>query len=96
MITHIVFFKLKDSSEEQIRKAAGVLAGLKGKVAALRGLEVGVDVVRSVRSYDIALTARFDSLEGLESYRAHPEHVKAANYLKEVSEAIAAVDYESD
>ncbi len=96
MITHIVFFKLKDRSAEQIKKAAGVLEGLKAKVPGIRSLEVGVDVVRAVRSYDIALTARFDSLEGLDTYRTHPEHVKAAEYLRGISEAIAAVDYESD
>jgi len=96
MITHIVFFKLKDGSPEQIKKAASVLEGLRAKVPGIRSLEVGVDVVRAVRSYDIALTARFDSLEGLDAYRTHPEHVKAAEYLRGISEAIAAVDYEPD
>ncbi|GMR04893.1 MAG: Dabb family protein [Thermodesulfobacteriota bacterium] len=96
MITHIVFFKLKERSDENLRKAVGILEALQGRVPSLKTLEVGVDVVRSSRSYDIALTARFDSLEGLESYRSHPEHVKAATYLRGVSEAIAAVDYESE
>jgi len=93
MITHIVFFKLSDKNE--IEKAASLLRGLDQKVPVIRSLNVGVDVARRERSYDIALVARFDSMEDLEAYRVHPEHRKVADYLKEVSSSIASVDYES-
>jgi hypothetical protein len=95
LITHIVFFKLKDPSSANLDKAAGVLRALKGKVPTLRSIEVGVDVVRSERSYDVALVSTFDDLAGLEAYRAHQLHVEAANYLRSVSSAIAAVDYQT-
>jgi Stress responsive A/B Barrel Domain len=62
MITHIVCFKLKDRSAESVEKTRQVLLGLRGKVPQLRRLEVGADVVRSERSYDLALTATFDSM----------------------------------
>ena len=63
MITHVVLFRLKDRSPENIDKAKKVLEGLSGMVPVLRHLEVGVDLIKSERSYDIALTAKFDSLE---------------------------------
>lgn len=94
MLTHIVFFKLKDPSAANLDKAAGVLKALKGRIPSLRSMTAGVDVVRSERSFDVALVAVFDDLAGLEAYRVHPLHVEAANYLKSVSTAIAAVDYE--
>ena len=45
MITHIVFFKLKDRSEENIQRTREVLASMEGKIPQLRSLEVGVDIV---------------------------------------------------
>jgi hypothetical protein len=71
----VVLFKLKDRSPESIEKVAQALKGLDGKVPAIRSIEVGVDVLRSQRSYDIALTVKFDDIAGLEAYQGHPEHV---------------------
>ncbi|MBQ4898595.1 Dabb family protein [Paenibacillus sp. Marseille-P2973] len=94
MIKHIVLFKLKDSSPESIATTAGVLSSLKGKVEQLRELEVGIDVVKSARSYDIALVATFDSLEDLEGYQVHPEHKKVIEHMTQVRESQVAVDFE--
>lgn len=95
MITHIVLFKLSERTGENILKARDVLAGLEGKVPFLRGLEVGADVLRSERSYDIALVARFDSLVDLDEYQRHPAHARVAEYMAKVRESAVAVDYES-
>jgi hypothetical protein len=94
MIRHIVLFRLSDRSAQSIRQAADVLRGLAGKVPQLLSLEVGVDVLRAERSYDIALTATFDSLEDLQAYQVHPEHQVVAKYMNRVRESVAAADYE--
>ncbi len=95
MITHIVFFKLKDRSPESIEQARAVLAAMEGNVPMLRDLEVGVDVLKTERSYDIALVTRFDSLADLDAYQKHPYHVEVANYMAGVRDSAVAVDYES-
>jgi len=95
MITHIVFFKLTEKNPENLQAAKEKLSSLMGKVESLRSLEVGVDVMGRERSFDLALTARFDSLEGLEAYQQHPYHVEVATWIKGRSGAIASVDYES-
>lgn len=95
MITHIVLFKLKGRSQENIEDAQNRLRTLTGKVPSLRQLEVGRDVVRSERSYDLALIARFDNLDGLQAYQVHPAHVPVANHMRNISESIVAVDFES-
>ncbi|GGF91952.1 Dabb family protein [Paenibacillus aceti] len=94
MIKHIVLFKLKDSSPKSIRVTEEILRGLAGKVEQLRSLEVGVDVVKSPRSYDLALIATFDSLEDLQGYQVHPEHKKVIAHMNEVRESQVAVDFE--
>ncbi|VVB97492.1 Stress responsive A/B Barrel Domain protein [uncultured archaeon] len=96
MITHIVFFKLKDRSPQSIEKARNVLLGLKGRIPQLRHLEVGIDVLHSERSYDIALVTKFNSLEDLVAYQKHPMHVEVAKYMTSVRESAVAVDYESE
>lgn len=95
MITHVVLFKLADKSPEAVRKVVDVLLGLKGKVPQIRSLEAGTDVLRSQRSYDIALIAKFDSLKDLDAYQVHPRHKEVEDYIAKVKESIAVVDYAS-
>lgn len=93
MITHIVFFKLKDPMD--IEKTRDVLLSMKGKIPQLRYLEAGIDIIRSERSYDLALVTKFDSLEDLQSYQKHPVHVEVLKYITSVKESTISVDYES-
>lgn len=95
MITHIVFFKLKIPTPENTKRSAATLKELDGKIDVIKSFEVGTDIIHNERSFDIALTATFDSMEALQTYRDHPEHVKVAKYIKEASVRIASVDYES-
>jgi hypothetical protein len=95
MITHIVLFKLADATAENLQATRNKLLGMDGKIDLLRHLEVGVDVIRSERSFDIALTTRFDSLEDLQAYQVHPYHAgEVVPHMKSVCSAIVAVDYE--
>lgn len=95
MITHIVFFKLKDRSPEAVAYTAEVLRSMQGKIEALRHLEVGIDVMHSERSYDIALVTKFDSLEALHEYNVHPVHQEVVKHMMEVRESSVSVDFES-
>lgn len=96
MITHIVLFKLTEPSAENVAATRNKLLSMTGKIDLLRHIEVGVDVIRSERSYDIALTTRFDSLEDLQAYQIHPYHAgEVVPHMKSVCSSIAAVDYEN-
>lgn len=94
MISHIVLFKLIERSNAQ--KAMDVLLGMKGKIPQLRHLEIGVDVLHSERSYDLALLTKFDSMEEMKTYQAHPVHVDILKYMTSVRESSVTVDYESE
>src|SRR5665647_801555 len=97
MVTHIVLFKLIDPTAENITDTQHKLLGMGGMIDLLRHLEVGVDMIRSERSYDIALTTRFDSLEDLRAYQVHPCHAgEIIPYMKSVCSSIVAVDYENE
>ncbi|MEA4827734.1 MAG: Dabb family protein [Clostridium sp.] len=95
MFTHVVFFKLKEPTIDNLEKARRLLVDMEGKIEQLKGLEVGVDVVRSERSYDIALITRFDSQKDMDDYQVHPYHVnEVLKNLKPMLQSSAAVDYE--
>jgi len=95
MITHIVLIKLVHSNEETMEAAKTALARLEGQIPQLRHLEIGVDIVHSYRSYDLALVAKFDSLEDLQSYLNHPLHVEVVKYLQGYRQSTVTVDYET-
>jgi len=95
MITHIVFFKLKDRSLASIESTRDLILTLNGKVPTIEHLEAGVDIVRGERNYDLALYSRFTSMENLDAYRVHPYHKEVVGELKARSESIVAVDYKN-
>ncbi|MFF2090441.1 Dabb family protein [Paenibacillus sp. NPDC058174] len=95
MLTHIVFFKLKDGSPESVETTAAVLRNMEGKIEELKYIEVGIDVLHSERSYDIALITKFESLDGLNAYQVHPVHQKVIEHMTQVREASVSVDFVS-
>jgi len=95
MIAHIVLFKLKESNEENAAAVRDMLLSMDGKLPMLRHLEVGVDVIRSERSYDVALYSKLDTLADLQAYQIHPYHADTVvPFMKANCAAIVASDYE--
>jgi hypothetical protein len=96
MITHIVFFKLTEPANDSLATVRNKLLSMQGKIPQLRHLEVGADVIRSERSYDVALVTRFDSLDALQAYQVHPYHAgEVVPIMKSLCSSVVAVDYES-
>ncbi|MBW8325201.1 MAG: Dabb family protein [Prolixibacteraceae bacterium] len=99
MINHIVLFKLKKydtESEKQdvIGAIEDALLSLKDKITELKYIEVGVNYELAAKSYDVCLISHFETIEQLDSYRIHPEHVKVAELIGQHAVERAAVDFE--
>jgi diamine N-acetyltransferase len=94
-LTHVVLFRCQSPVAENRAALIAALQGLVGQVPALRGLEVGADVLGTARSYDVALIARFDDRAGLEAYQTHPAHVAALQVVRAATTGAVAVDFES-
>lgn len=96
MITHIVLFKLKEPTAENMALAKEKLLSMDGKIPMLQQLEVGIDVIRSERSYDVALYTKFASMEDLQAYQVHPYHAgEVVPFMKANCTASVAADYEA-
>ncbi len=95
MITHIVFFKMQDCTEENLTELQDCLLGMDGKINELVQIEVGIDIARSGRAWDLALLTRFDSRDELDAYRDHPVHQEVLKTVRVLTSESAVVDYES-
>ena len=100
MIKHIVMWKLKDM-HEGVNKDQNALSlkkqleDLKDKINEIQEIEVGLNFNGSDASCDVVLYSTFNSLEDLQIYQKHPDHVKVAEFLSERVTERRVVDYEA-
>jgi len=92
-MNHVVFFRF--SNEDDAVEAARRLRALDGVVPSLRSIEVGVDVLRTQRSWDLCLITRFDDEAGMQAYQVHPAHEEVVSWIRLHASAVAAVDWPS-
>jgi hypothetical protein len=97
-LRHTVIWKLK--AEDPQEKAA-VTADIHDRVMSLadaiqlvHNLSVRASHPGRLSSGDVILEAEFDSFEDLDAYLAHPAHVVAGDYVKQLVSAGLTVDYE--
>lgn len=99
MIKHIVVWRFKDQAlgatkAENLARAKAAIETLRESVPSVRHLEVGVDIRADHDPSDLAVYCEFDSVEDLQAYQTHPEHVRVAKLVGEMRETRAVVDYE--
>lgn len=95
MIKHIVCFKLRDGSPEQVETTRDLLLSMKGRVPQVRDLFVGVDFLHSPRSYDLILEVTVDDRAALDAYQHDPYHCATVKtHMHAVQESSIAVDVE--
>lgn len=94
MLVHIVMFQFKEENKESnMARIKTMLEALPLKIETLRSMEVGIDISRSERSFDMALISKFDDQAGLDFYAPHPAHQEVVSLIKEVTILSKVVDY---
>ncbi len=68
---------------------------LAGIVPGLRHIELGSNVKPSEAGRDIALYSEFDSLEALEAYQVHPDHIAFKELVTQLCTDRVVIDYEA-
>ena len=76
MFTHIVLFKVKEPTQENLEFLKKTFLSMNGNIEELKELEVGVDVIGSDRSFNIGIITRFDSKEDYLAYDVNEFHVE--------------------
>ena len=94
MLTHVVVWKYRTDIDIDIREEhITLLRNLSAMIPPIKSLSVGSDTLHLPRSYDTGLVATFEDRAALEAYTIHPEHIKAANFGRSISEHVASVDF---
>jgi quinol monooxygenase YgiN len=97
MVKHIVFFKIKNDIKNKSQTAniiIDTLLPLKEKIPEIKFYELGMNFANKTTAFDIALISHFANRDDLDKYRNHPEHIKAAEKIKQYIAETASVDYE--
>jgi len=94
MLVHIVMFQFKEENKEaNMAKVKEMLEALPSKINTLHSMEVGIDISRSERSFDMALISMFEEQAALDVYAIHPAHLEVVSVIKEVTVLSKVVDY---
>ncbi|KAA6331439.1 hypothetical protein EZS27_019947 [termite gut metagenome] len=98
MVKHIVLFKLKEDVPQNekislMTKFKEAIESLPAKISGIRKIEVGFNT-NPGESWHIAIYSEFNSLEDVQAYAIHPEHVAAGKIIAGIREIRACVDYQ--
>ncbi len=94
MLTHVVLFKFKpETTAAQAVQLETRLRGLPAVISEIREFRIGRDVVRSERSYDLALVSAFDDLAAMQRYQVHPAHQEVVALVRALCAGVVAADF---
>lgn len=99
MIRHIVMWTVEGAGPEDRSATAAeiraMLETLPGLVPGIRRLEVGVNELAGDQASDLVLITEFDDWHSLADYGVHPEHVKVAERIRQLTTGRMSADYEA-
>ena len=99
MIQHVVLWKLKEEAngknkQENFELIREKLSALPALIPQIRSLTVVKNENPTDKNMDVALITSFDSLEDLNIYVTHPDHMNVGGFIGSVVSARSAIDYQ--
>ncbi len=95
MLQHYVFIRYrKDTSDDHIAEFSRRMLDLGTRIPGIEHLEIGRDILRDDRSWDVVLIMRFASVDVLRTYQKHPAHQEVMAFNKPFVTDVASVDFE--
>jgi antibiotic biosynthesis monooxygenase (ABM) superfamily enzyme len=94
VIDHLVFLAAReDASPEEIEDLISSIRSLKDSVPGVVDLTVGKNFSERSGGYTHGIFVRFESVEDLQGYMKHPDHLAVVEKLDRLTDRIV-VDYE--
>lgn len=95
MIKHVVCYRLYERTEEKKKEVKEMFMSMKDKIEYIKDIQVGLDFLKSERSYDVVLEITFNSVEDMNAYQKHPYHLNTVKpFMGRAKELSVSVDYE--
>ncbi|MBN7573462.1 MULTISPECIES: Dabb family protein [Clostridium] len=93
MIINNLLLKLKNRDTDSIKKTQEILLSMRGKIDVLIDIQAEINIRPGESNYDIILITKFASLEDLDKYLIHPNHLEVAKFIGSVLDTQASVCY---
>ena len=94
MIDHLVFVSVRgEAPPEDVEDLISSIRGLKDTVPGVVDLSVGENFSERSGGYTHGIFVRFESVEDLQGYMKHPDHLAVVEKLDRLTSRIV-VDYE--
>jgi hypothetical protein len=95
MLQHYVFIKyLEDASRAHVDAFCEKMHALKKLIPEIESIEIGRDILRDERSWDLLLIMSFKSTAALRTYQKHPEHQAVMKFNNPFVAEVGSVDFE--
>lgn len=92
MFRHVVNFKVKNDKKDMIPEAKKRILELTA-IPQVKNIEVGIDEIKSKRSFDFSIIVDFGTREDYNIYDKHDLHLPVKKFVFGIIEDAAAVDY---
>lgn len=100
MVRHIVMWNFVDNigEEQKLEYIARIKAELEALLGVVDGLlEISVIApIKESSSFELALNSLLKDDKALAGYQVHPEHLKAASFIKSVTQNRKCIDFYED
>ncbi|AMB59698.1 Dabb family protein [Microterricola viridarii] len=97
-IRHIVSWRLAASDPAlkaaQAAEMKAGLEGLRGQIAGMSAIDVGINVLNPGANWDVVLIADYDDEAALAGYQVHPAHLAVTGFIKPIVAERSCVDFE--
>lgn len=98
MIKHVVMWRVSGKTVADRKsgstRVAAAFQTLRGRIAGLKHLEVGVGTVEGEDMCDVVLITEFESAAALDAYAVHPLHLAVREELAGVRISRHCIDFE--
>ncbi len=94
MLTHHVFFKYQpETSKDHIDNFCEKIHALANALSEVKSLDIGIDELHEERSWDLVLMMQFETVDDLNQYRRHPDHIAIMKFNDPFVDSIGAIDF---
>jgi len=95
MFRHVVSFKLAEDKKDMVVEARKRLMALDA-IPQVKSVQVGIDDLKSERSYDFVLIMDFDNWDTYKEYDQHELHLPVREFIHSIVSESVSVDYNFD
>ena len=97
MLKHFVFPKYSSSvSQDHVDEFCVRMRAIASQIPEVVSLEIGRDILRESRSWDLMLAMEFHDVASLRAYQQHPAHLDVMNFNQPQVVEVGSIDFEAE